>query len=87
MRAALEAKKKIVEPDLPVGRKPVAHSGEVDGAVVFVDLDGVSSAKRDVRTALSGEMAEDALPADDAAGARLAGGDFGALTRPQIEGQ
>jgi hypothetical protein len=46
----------------------VAHGDEVDGAVMLVDLDGVSAAEGDVRAAFAGEMGEDALAADIAAG-------------------
>jgi hypothetical protein len=51
---AFEAEKQVVEADGAVGGKAVAHSGEVDGAVVLVDLDGVAAAEGDVGTAFPG---------------------------------
>ena len=39
---------------VPWGCEAGAHGGEVDGAVVLVDLDGVAAAESDVRTAFSG---------------------------------
>jgi hypothetical protein len=49
-----EAEEEIVEPDGSVRGEAGAHRGEVDGAVVFVDLDGVAAAESDVRAAFSG---------------------------------
>jgi hypothetical protein len=37
--AALEAEKKIVEPDLSVGREAIAHGSEVDGTMMLMNLD------------------------------------------------
>ena len=68
VRGSLEAQEEVVEADGAVGLEAIAHGGEVDGAVVFMDLDGVSAAEGDVRTAFAGEMGEDALAADFAAG-------------------
>ena len=53
MGRALEAEEEIVEADGAVGAEAVAHGGEVDGAVVLVDLDGVAAAEGDVRAALA----------------------------------
>jgi len=61
--------------------------GEVEGVVVLVDLDGVAAAEGDVGALISGEGAEDALATDFAVGARVAGGDFGAGVRPEVEGE
>ena len=36
---AVEAEEEVVETDWTVGLEAVAHGGEVDGAVVLVDLD------------------------------------------------
>jgi hypothetical protein len=82
MRSAFEAEKKVIETDLSVRCEAIAHGGEVDGAVMLVNLDGVPPAERDVGAAFAGEMAEDSLTADGAAWTRLAGGDFGAFARP-----
>jgi len=68
VRGAIEAEEEIVEADGSVGLETVSHSGEVDGAVVFVDLDGVTAAEGDVRAALAGEVGEDTLAADEAVG-------------------
>ena len=63
--------------DVGVEGEAVAHGGEVDGAVVLVDLDGVAAAEGDVGAAFAGEMGEDALAADGAVGAGRGGGDLG----------
>ena len=39
-----EAEEEIIEADRAMRGEPCAHEGEVDGAVVLVDLDGVSAA-------------------------------------------
>ena len=75
MWAALEAEEELVEAeivDVGVRGEAVAHGGEVDGAVVLVDLDGVATAESDVRAAFAGEVGEDALAADGAGGVGLA---------------
>ena len=69
---AFEAEEEVVEADFSVGEEAGAHGGEVYGAVVLVDLDGVAAAEGDVRAALAGEMREDALAADGAG--RVGGG-------------
>ena len=69
--AAAEAKEKIVAAEVAevgVEGETFAEGGEVDGAVVLVDLDGVASAEGDVRAAFAGEMGELALGADGAVG-------------------
>ncbi len=74
-----EAEEEIVEAevvDVAVGGEAVAHGGEVDGAVVLVDLDGVAAAEGDVGAADAGEVREDALAADGAGGVGGAGVDF-----------
>ena len=67
---AVEAEEEIVETDGTVGLETVAHGGKVDGAVVLVDLDGVTAAESDVRAAFAGEVREDTLAADEAVGVR-----------------
>ena len=64
MWGTFEAKEQAVEANVSVGDEAVAHGGEVDGAVMLVDLDGVASAEGDVGSVLAGEMGEDALAAD-----------------------
>ena len=39
MGRSVEAEEEVVKANLAVGGETVAHSGEVDGAVMFVDLD------------------------------------------------
>ena len=56
-----------------------AQGIEVYGAVMLVDLDGVSTAEGDVSAVLAGEVSKDALAADLAVGARSVGGDFGVV--------
>ncbi len=53
----LKSKQKIVEANLSVGSETVAHRSEVDWAMMLVNLNGVSSAERDMRTAVRREMA------------------------------
>ncbi len=82
MGPTFEAEEKLVEAEVVyvgVGQEAVAHGGEVDGAVVLVDLDRVSAAEGDVRAAFSREVGEDALAADGAAGVRFGGADLAAL--------
>ena len=81
MRAAAEAEQEVVGAqglDVGVGLEAGFQGGEVDGAVVLVDLDGVAAAEGDVGAGVAGEVGEDALAADLAAGARGGGGDLGA---------
>ena len=73
---AVEAEEEVVEADGTVGLEPVAHGGEVDWAVVLVDLDGVAAAEGDVGAADAGEVREDALAADGAGGVGGAGVDL-----------
>ena len=70
--AAAEAEEEVVGAEVlnvGVGAEAGAHGGEVDGAVMLVDLDGVAAAESDVGAVLAGEMGEVALAADLAAGA------------------
>lgn len=83
----MEAEEELVEAevvDVCVGREAVAHGGEVDGAVVLVNLDGVAAAESDVRAAFAGEVGEEALAADGAGGVGSGGIDLGALVGPEI---
>ncbi len=80
--AAAEAEQEIVGAeglDVGVGLEAGFEGGEVDGAVMLVDLDGVAAAEGDVGAGCAGEMGEDALAADLAVGAGGAGGDLGRL--------
>ena len=79
-----EAEKEVVEADGTMRGEAGAHGGEVDGAVVLVDLDGVSAAEGDVRTAFSGEVREDPLVADGAGGVRGGSVDLASLVCPEI---
>ena len=84
VRAAAEAEEEVVGAqglNVRVGAEAGLQGGEVDGAVVLVDLDGVAAAEGDVGAVLAGEVGEDALAADLAAGAGRAGGDLGAVER------
>ena len=83
----VEAEEEVVEADGTVGLEPVAHGGEVDGAVVLVDLDGVAAAEGDVRAAFAGEVGEDALAADLAGGVGSAGVDLAPLVGPEVVGE
>ena len=55
--AAAKAEQKVIGADVAdvgMGAEPGAQSGKVHGPVVLMDLDGVTSAKGDVGTALAG---------------------------------
>ena len=67
---------------LVVGDEAVAHGGEVDGAVMLVDLDGVAAAESDVGATFAGKMGEDALAADAAGRIGRAGVDFAVFVGP-----
>ena len=80
--AAAEAEQEGVRADVGEvgdGGELVLHGGEVDGAMVLVDLDGVAAAEGDVGAEGSGEVGEVAEVADLAAGARGGGGDFSVI--------
>ena len=81
MRAAAETEEEVVAAEVcnvGMAGEAVAQGVEVDGTVVFVDLDGVSSQR--VMWARSGrDVSEDALAADLAVGAGGVGGDFGVV--------
>jgi hypothetical protein len=81
---ALEAEEEAVEADVAVGSETVAHGGEVNGAVMLMDLNGVAAAERDVRAAFTGEMGEEALGADGAVGVGCGGVDFAAVVAPEV---
>jgi len=80
----VEAQEQIVEADISVGLETVAHGGEVDRAMMFMDLNGVAAAESDVRASLTSEMGEDAPSTDSAV--RVRGGcvDFAALIGPKV---
>ncbi len=85
MGRAPEAEEKVVEAEVlnvAVGEEAGSHGGEVDGAVVLVDLDGVAAAESDVGAAFAGQMGEDALAADAAGWVWAAGVDLAALIGP-----
>ncbi len=77
----------MLKTDGAVREETVAHGGEVDWAVVLVNLDGVAAAERDVRAALSCEVGEDALAANGAVWVGGAGVDLAALVGPEIVGE
>ena len=79
---ALETEEEVIEADLSVRGEAITHGGEVDGAMVLVDLDGVAAAEGDVRTAFACEMGEEALTADGAVRVGLCRADLASLARP-----
>jgi hypothetical protein len=82
-----EAEEHGVAADLAKRGEALAEGVEVEGAGAFVDLDGVAAAEGDVGAIFSGEVAEDALAADLAIGARGGGGDFRVLVGPEVPGE
>ena len=70
-RAAAEAENEVVAAEVlnvRVSAEASLERGEVDGSVVLVDLHGVAAAEGNVGAVLAGEVSEDALAADFAAG-------------------
>jgi hypothetical protein len=80
--AAAKLEQKPVLTDFAVGAKALGGGGEIDGAVVLVDLDRIAAAEGDVRTSFATQMGEIAALADLAAGTGMGGGDLGALVLP-----
>ncbi len=78
---AVEAEEEIVGAEIldlgggddGVAAEPGLQLGEVDGAVVLVDLDGVPAAEGDVGAGGTGEMGKHALAADWTVGTGLSG--------------
>ncbi len=94
--AAAEAEEEIVAAEVMevgVEGEAVAEGGEVDGAVVLMDLYGVAAAEGDVGAAFAGEVGEDALAADGAVGIGVGGADLGLVDAsgcgrgPEVEGE
>ena len=84
MWGALEAEEEVIKANGSMGTETVAHSGEVNGAMMFVDLNGVATAEGDVGAAFSGKVREDALAADSAVWVWGAGVDLAALVCPEV---
>jgi len=72
--------------DFAEGLEAELEGGEVEWAVVLVDLDGVAAAEGDVGAGLAGEMAEDAATADLTARVGRGGGDRGVFACPEVVG-
>lgn len=85
--APLEAEEHAVAADVSVRAKAGGQLGEVNGAGVLVNLDGVAAAESDVRAALAAQVAEVARFADLAAGMGAGGFDFGPLVGPLVDGK
>ena len=84
VRGQVEAEEEVVVANAAVRGEADAHGGEVDRAVVLVNLDGVAAAESDVGAADAGEMGEDALAADSAGGVWAGGVDLAVLIGPEI---
>jgi len=69
--AALEAQQQSISPDLSQRAEACRQRGEIDGAIVLVDLHGVAAAEGDVGAGIAGERTKITLAADLAAGARM----------------
>ena len=68
MWAAAELEQQTILADFAVGSEAVGGSGEIDRAVVLVNLDGVAAAQCDVGAAFAAEMGEVAGATDRAIG-------------------
>src|SRR5580698_28775 len=84
---APELENKVTMADGPVRPQAFAHFCQIDGAVAFVDLNGITATKCNVRPAFASQVREFVTVAGRAAGAGLVGDDFGAVVLPHIEGQ
>jgi len=82
-----EAQEELVAADFAERLEAGLEGEKIDGAVVFVDLDGVASAESDVWSAFSSEVAEVASGADLAAWVRGGGGDLRPLIVPEVAGE
>lgn len=71
--------------DGAMGLKTPVHFCEIDGALALVDLDGIPTAQRDVRTALAREMNKFVFAAGTASRAGLGSGNLGVLIGPDIK--
>ena len=58
MGAAAKLEQQAVLADLTVGAEAFGGCGQVDGAVVLVNLDGVAAAEGDMRAAFAPQMAK-----------------------------
>ena len=90
MGRTLEAKEEVVEAgvaDVGVSSEACVHGFEVDGTMMLVDLDGVSTAEGDLGAVLARGVGEDALVADRAARARSCSVDLGAGVEPEVVGE
>lgn len=77
----------FVVADSSVRLQAGGHAGEVYCLMAFVDLDGIAAAERYVSSGCVIEIGEVSFVAYAASGARVVGGDFGAVVGPEILGK
>jgi hypothetical protein len=80
-----EFQDEVVVADFAMGLEALAHLGQVDRAMAFVNLDGISAAKRYVGSTLASEVREFMPAAGATVGAGLGSVDFGTVVGPDIE--
>lgn len=85
IRLRPELQNKIIVPHCAVRLQALAHLGEIDGAMAFMNLHRVAAAQRDVGASLAGEMREVSLATCPAIGSRFVGRQFRALIVPDVE--
>ena len=79
-----EFEDKLIVPHRAMRPQTSRHLGEVDRTLLFMNLDGISAAERDVRPPLSRQVDEVSLPACVASRSWPDGANFGALVIPDI---
>ena len=82
-----KTEQQAIRADLAERCETFAEGDEVQGTVVFVDLDGVTAAEGDVGALLARERAEDSPAADLAVETRLDGRNLRTVACPEIEGE
>src|SRR6185369_7942028 len=87
IRIAPELQHEIVVPNRPVRMQPLADITKIYGAVSFVNLNRISSAQCDVRSAFARQMNEIVLSTRSAARPRVPSRHLPTLIFPDIERQ
>ena len=80
--SAVESHQHAISSDFSQRTQPYSQRGEIDGAMMLVDLHGVAAAERDVRSAFAGKMRKFFLHTNFAVYARTGGVYFRLLIAP-----
>jgi len=79
-----EFEDKLIVPHRAMRPKASCHLGEVDRTLLFMNLNGISTAERDMGPALSCQVDEVPLPAGAASRSWPCGANFSALVIPDV---